>query len=635
MHSYGAKVVIGNTPVNDVINVSKSFCQDTVFMPFNNFDSVSGITIDAIIIPNLADNYLVRILLQDENETNYLITETYKEIYNEDTITFHNYGMESASLNAIHPTSIRIIVKNAFVKIDNINVSTDNIRNRRVLNDLSEELDSTRYKQVEAIAESINEYNKNNNKLWWAGVTPLSLKGYEERKRILGMTDSTETGGLEYYQGGIFEIGSPNTTNTSSRSTSPYIDHFDWRNRHGKNWITPAKDQGNSGYCVAFAIAGTAEAMVNLYYNKLLNLDLSEQSIAACVGTNPTIYKFGMTYQKGLTYMKNNGIYDEESYPFVDISSAQCRRDEIIPQQHITFSNYNLVGETADENIKQALIQRGPLVSGFTTSPTTSTYRLNHAMTLVGYKVIQAGDSICQIFKYDANNNYYRFMDQHVISENDYRIGMTCWIFKDNYPKSRTLEGGYMYLLFHNPTQMNETYYLSYPFSIMNYTDNDIVCEDADGDGFYFWGLGDKPESCPSWVSDIPDGDDSDANFGPMNEYGYLESLQPNTRDTIFVTTNETDNNYGYKYNHICIKNGATLNITNNMIMHNGATITICNGGTLVIDGGVLGNASINFLYGSNFIIKNNGSVRLASGHDLNIPSGVNAEIPYGCISPQ
>ena len=69
--------------------------------------------------------------------------------------------------------------------------------------------------------------------------------------------------------------------------------------------------------------------------------------------------------------------------------------------------------------------------------------------------------------------------------------------------------------------------------------------------------------------------------------------------------------------------------------MHNGATITICNGGTLVIDGGVLGNASINFLYGSNFIIKNNGSVRLASGHDLNIPSGVNAEIPYGCISPQ
>ncbi len=631
LYSFGATIATENSPVNDVINVSKSFCKDTVIMPFGNFDNVFGVTIDAKIIPNLGQNYLVRILLQDENETNYLVAETYKEIYDEDTVTFCNYGMESTSLNSIRPTSIKFIIKNAFVKVENINiVSTGNINNRSVF--LLEDPDSIRYKQVEAIAESINEYNKNNNKLWWAGVTPLSLKGYEERKRILGMTDSTETGGLEYYQGGIFEFGEPNTASTSPRSTSPYIDCFDWRYRHGKNWITPAKDQGDSPYCTSFTVVSVAESMVNLYYNKLINLDLSEQNIAVCASRLSDPYSGGLSYEYALNYLRDYGTCDEETYPFVDEPHPICMSDDITPQQHVAFSGYNFVGGTADDNIKQALIQRGPLVSGFTTSPTTSSYYLNHAMTLVGYKVIQAGDSICQIFKYDTNNNYYRFINQHVISENDYRIGMTCWIFKDNYPKTRTLEGGYMYLLFHNPVQMNNTYSLSYPFTIMNYTDNDIVCEDADGDGFYFWGLGDKPESCPSWVSDISDGDDSDANYGPMNEYGYLENLLPDYRDTIFVTTNETDNDYGYKYNHICIKNGATLNITNNMIMHNGATITVCNGGILVVNGGVLDNASINFLSGSNFIVKNNGSVRLACDHDLNIPLGVNAEIPYGCI---
>ena len=71
------------------------------------------------------------------------------------------------------------------------------------------------------------------------------------------------------------------------------------------------------------------------------------------------------------------------------------------------------------------------------------------------------------------------------------------------------------------------------------------------------------------------------------------------------------------------------------MIMHNGATITVRDGGSLIIDGGILDNASVNLLSGSSFVVKNNGSVKLASGNDLNIPLGVNAEIPYGCISPQ
>lgn len=636
MQLYAAEIATNHNIVYNTLHLNQNLQRDTLIKPFNGLKDVCGITIDATITQNPKSNHFVRILLQDMAGKTYLIAESYKEIHDTSTIILRNYSMETSTLNAISPTSIKCIIQNASIKIENVYIENVNSSKIRGISGYSQKKqDSVRYKQVEAIAKSINEYNIKHKKLWWAGVTPLSLKTYEERKRILRMTDDAATGGIEYYQGGIFELGEPTDKGMTPRSVSPYIEHFDWRNRHGKNWMTPAKDQGNSGYCVPFTVISATEAMINLYYNNLINLDLSEQNLGACIGTNPDTYENGMHYFEGLDYMKNFGAYDEVSYPFIDESTAQCRRDEIIPQQHVKIANYSYIGSSADDNIKQALIQNGPLVSGMNTVSPNNNYPIKHAMTLVGYKTIQAGDSICEIVEYNPTYHSYGFADQFIIEENDPRIGMTCWIFKDNYPKTRTYEEGYMYLLLHNPTFLNDTYSLSYPFTIMGYTDNDIICEDADGDGFYFWGLGNKPASCPSWVSSTPDGDDSDADYGPMDEYGFLESLQPDTRDTIFVTSNETASNYGYKYNHICINSGATLNITNSMIMHNGATITVRNGGSLIIDGGILDNASVNLLPGSRFVIKNNGLVKLASGNDLNIPLGVNAEIPHGCITPE
>jgi hypothetical protein len=29
----------------------------------------------------------------------------------------------------------------------------------------------------------------------------------------------------------------------------------------------------------------------------------------------------------------------------------------------------------------------------------------------------------------------------------------------------------------------------------------DIVCEDRDGDGYYYWGIGPKPSNCPLFSS--------------------------------------------------------------------------------------------------------------------------------------
>jgi C1A family cysteine protease len=69
---------------------------------------------------------------------------------------------------------------------------------------------------------------------------------------------------MEYYNGGIFELGDiSSNVNQQTSIPSLYIDNFDWRNRHGKNWMTSCKNQGNSGYCTAFATISSLEAMVN------------------------------------------------------------------------------------------------------------------------------------------------------------------------------------------------------------------------------------------------------------------------------------------------------------------------------------------------------------------------------------
>ena len=70
-------------------------------------------------------------------------------------------------------------------------------------------------------------------------------------------------------------------------------------------------------------------------------------------------------------------------------------------------------------------------------------------------------------------------------------------------------------------------YYAETPIYSITLTDQDIVCEDADGDGYYYWGIGQKPANCPYWVPNIPDGDDSNINLGHMDPYGNISNLYP------------------------------------------------------------------------------------------------------------
>lgn len=162
------------------------------------------------------------------------------------------------------------------------------------------------------------------------------------------------------------------------------------------------------------------------------------------------------------------------------------------------------------------------------------------------------------------------------------------------------------------------------------YTEVDVVCVDADGDGYYYWGTGNKPADCPSWVPDDPDSDDSDINIGPLDQYGNPQVLLP------FGITINSSVTYSSNFtlsNRIGIVTNGILTITSNTTMASGAIIRVCENGTLVIDGGTINNTNLILIPGCHVIIRNDGTINMASGIVFNAPKGVVVDIESGAIN--
>lgn len=303
-------------------------------------------------------------------------------------MSFTNYCEETSLLPAVTPKCLHVYIENASLTLDKINTTSGESDVLRVSSVLG---DSIRTKQVEAKAAQINEYNRTHDKLWFAGATELALKDAETKFGILGCKASENTECIEYYDGGIFEFSSStngNKTNMATNTTSSsekFVSEFDWRKRHGIDWTTPAKNQGASYWCVGFATLSSLEALANLYFNKKIDLDLSEQELGCCakriLTDDKAPFKIGIWYDDAIDYIKENGVCDEEAYPFVNDSneSKTCRSGEITPNELV--KPYNSISiDLTEENIKKSLIKYGPLISGLHTKA------INHAMCLIGYK---------------------------------------------------------------------------------------------------------------------------------------------------------------------------------------------------------------------------------------------------------
>lgn len=619
------------------ISINQLYTSSETIYPFTDINSIFGLSISGNIVLH-SDTSIVKIILTDTNGLEYLVSETCRLYENSNTVNLSNYCEETFSLPNVTPYSLKICISNASIHLNNIYYVQNIGRNISISS--TESLDIRRTMQIQKRVDAINQYNETNNKLWYAIVTPRSLLPYEKKKLLYGISnDSVYTYGIEYYGGGIIEIGEPQPTNNvnTRANTSSYIDYFDWRNRHGKNWLTSVKHQGESGYCVAFAINSALEGVANLYYNSNINLDLSEMDIVYNYSlynnqSIHSIYNYGMNTSRVVTMVGTQGVIDEYSLPFIDsvVTNIPSRPEGT---EHLRFSSYKKIyspGANQDET-KRLLIKYGPMVGGISNVFGGSN---GHAMALVGYKKLQAGDSV-RTMKSSVDGGLFPMT---VIQNGDPRIGKTFWIYKDSYGvDAEGRSDGYMQVIFNDSTKMSMLHYIDSSITTKQYDNSDIQCTDEDGDGFYYWGLGERPEHCPSWAPTQPDGDDSDYSAGPMDEYGYCLSIDPNSTDNFFapihIRNNTTWNSYKYYHQHIMVENGASLTITSNTDFYKGATIYLNDGTTLVVDGSTLNNVKIEAVSGSKIVLRNNGTINYCSNEMFSLPLGAELEIINGVIN--
>ena len=620
--AYGIDIfsLAGKSTSSSTLSVGQSYAgSHAMALPT---EPINGLSINGRITIQ-DDDYFVRFLLKDKKGNEYVVMESYKELNDDSSIDLKGYCEETALLSDVVPDSLKLIIHHATFQCDNIVLLYSDRSPSKDKDLLLAQAKEIRIRQTEDKAERINRYNKSHKKLWFAGVTDLSTKDFATRMRQLGFRENQNTGGLEYYIGGIFEMGETLHRDTTS---SPYVNSFDWRDRHGKNWMTSVKNQGGSNYCAAFATTATLEALTNLYYNRKLDLDLSEQEAARCTGYGgPSIYFFGMPLQNSIDYVAENGLCDEISYPFLDANTPDCIRGQITPNyiaQPEGLRNYH----NDWYSIKHELINHGPLISGYysdTNHDSIDDY--GHAMALVGYGKIQANE----VYSVVNNGIFYNSVG---IDVHDERIGQTYWIFKNSYYGEHEWEhDGYVYIIFNNPSSMISPVTFELPISTWGVENSEIICEDSDGDGYYFWGLGNKPSSCPYWVPGIPDGDDSNSFKGAMDQYGNLSAIGLHYPWDRIYGTETYDDNRGLIHN-IYIENGGVLSITGETVMAN-CKIIVKNGGTLIIDGGRLLHSDIEMEPSSTLRVINGGLIHMKPGLYFSAPAGANVLIEEGEIS--
>jgi C1A family cysteine protease len=220
-------------------------------------------------------------------------------------------------------------------------------------------------------------------------ISKAGKKWKAEDNRIHRLSDSEK----KYRLGYVPEPGKPSLQEREDRAkakagkaiaVAAIAATFDWRTANGGGWITPIKDQGSCGSCVAFGTIATAEAKIRISKNNAaLAVDYSEADLFYC-GTGDA----------NACEVQDTGVVDEACFPYTAkdqpcnlCDNSQTRKTKITGWHEIEDVN----------EMKTWISTNSPLTSCFTVyedfyaytsgvySPTTNQVEGGHCISVVGY----------------------------------------------------------------------------------------------------------------------------------------------------------------------------------------------------------------------------------------------------------
>jgi len=527
------------------IEINGTFTSDTVIFPFGNIDTISELNMEGELAL-FNDTSLVRVILEDTSGIQYMILEAYPLICSDTSFSFNHHCDETCFLDEINPYSIIIQIIDANMDLSSLYYASDAKENC-----IEEQYKAKRdmdADKLQIMNQQIPAYGMN----WAAGDNSLVASYYDEKKSLFG--EGYNTLGYEYYHSGVFEFLSHDEY---QQADPDLVKEFDWRNRHGADdpnsdywdgdllgtgWLTSVKHQHNSDGCYAFAAIGVTEALANISTVNHYDFDLSEPYLLEC-------FELGTNAGKALDTIKDVGCITEYCFPF-DTISMSCNDKCQSPDSIFKIKDTLIIDHSDIDNIRIALINQGPLTFSFHNPGNPN----SHAVTLAGYQ-------------FDIQDSTIK------------------WIIKDSYGLNPGVNGFRI---------MKASYFNRVFAAVKPVYLNDIAlpdtCFDYDLDGYYYWGVGDKPLNCDC-EEEIEDCDDSNPLVGGYDEYYNCMCLVEFDSTLWHITSDTTWSDSLIVKNPITIDSGACLTITAVVQIHPDVKITVDKGGKLVVDGGMLTTA--------------------------------------------
>lgn len=556
-------------------------------MNLSQANPVYGVAVSGHVAFHDASNSMVRVTAVCSDGIEYLVYETSPLFADGQDFDIEDVAMETAVLDAENIVKLNVMLVNATFALTDVKYNKEPIQN------VSQRKSAVAVNQENALIARLNENLEKQGHLWRAGKTSLSSLTYEQKKAIFGDT-VPYLGGYEYYIGGIFAMPDY-VPQKASDEDALFVKEWDWRNRHGKNWMTSVKNQYPCNSCYVFAPVGTMEAYINLYYNRLLNYDLSEQQVKYCSDPSSDCDSLGFP-PTTFSYLKTGGAIPENCAPY---SSQKIACGDVCsnPSDRLKISGYKSI--SSFEELKKCLL-RAPVCFGIR--------KWLHVVVVVGYKKVKEGDRI--VMDYDSDISL-------TVPEGHPLVGATAWLLKNSRGTGYG-QNGYAYVVVDSWEKTYNSITITGNIKSEKLSDSDIVVSDADGDGFYFWGIGDRPSSLPDWVPMEPDGDDSDATKGAMDAYG---NLKPSGKiKNVRATTTWTSLSDCLPI--VFVENGATLTLKGTMCLNPNSCIFVKAGASLILDGVTLNRASIKVYNGGRLVVKNGAVLNREDGDVLEVDLG-------------